>query len=428
MNADMSLSHIGMVTMSVPSRWRVVQVAVLDVTHVHVHNTVNNATFNMSQLMSYIHSLLIIVCSLFLLSSCSDRKPNANSMPSDNNVTEIQSHFSDSKFISSIIDSISYSGIEINDSCVIRNIEKIVKSGDDFIILDAKQAQIAVVNKTSGKCRFMINSIGQGPEEYLEIGAFCADDSAIYIVDNMRARLMQFSLHDGKFVSAKKMPLVADDMVTLRDGGFMFASVPLGSKMTLLPSYHRIFVTNEELEIKESIFPYEEDGHDPIGQRFYLSRNGDEIIFGSLMTNGFTIFSEDNLSVPKSIGMKFDKPVTKDTHLDEIRDYQHISTVPIGAGKYYFISFTDGKGKMKYGVWDSDNNDFMTNDRTEGKTMGMIIGSYDNNMIGIIRSEELYNEMVEHGFPKAPDNVENILQNDGYMLIIYHLAQTKITH
>lgn len=375
----------------------------------------------MLQFRSFFHSSLILVCLLFLLNSCSDRTANNNASSSDSTVIEIQSHFSDSKFISSIIDSISYSGIEISDSCVIRNIEKIVKSGSDFIILDAKQAQIAVVDESTGKCRSVINSIGQGPEEYLEIGAFCADDSAIYIVDNMRARLMQFSLRDGKFVNDKKMPLVADDMLTLKDGGFVFASVPLGSKMTLLPSYHRIFVTDRDLEIKESIFPYVEGEHDPIGQRFYLSKNGDDIVFGSLMTNGFTILTDGDWSVRKPINMIFDNPVKKDIHIDKIRDYQHISTVPIGAGKYYFISFTDGKGRMKYGVWDSTDNTLMTNDRLEGKTMGMIIGSYKNCMIGIIRSKALYDEMLEHGFPKAPNDIEDILQKDGYMLIIYHL-------
>lgn len=377
----------------------------------------------MSQSNSFPSSLLILVSLLLFLNSCSNRNANNNATSSDSTVIEIQSHFSDSKFISSIIDSISYSGIEISDSCVIRNIEKIVKSGSDFIILDAKQAQIAVVDESTGKCRFVINSIGQGPEEYLEIGAFCADDSAIYIVDNMRARLMQFSLRDGKFVKDKKMPLVADDMLALKDGGFVFASVPLGSKMTLLPSYHRIFVTDKDLEIKESIFPYEEDEHDPIGQRFYLSKNEDEIIFGSLMTNGFTILTDGDWSVRKPINMIFDNPIKKDTQIVKIRDYQHISTVPIGAGKYYFICFTDGKGRMKYGVWDSTDNTLMTNDRTEGKTMGMIVGSYNDKMIGVIRTKELYDEMVDHGFPKAPKHIEDILQNDGYMLIIYHLFQ-----
>lgn len=375
----------------------------------------------MSYLKPFFHLLFIFTCSLILLNSCASKQKDDNSVSSDNNVMEVQSHFSNSKFISSIIDSISYSGIEVNDSCVIRNIDKIVKSGSDFIILDTKQAQIAVVDEKTGKCRFMINSIGQGPKEYLEIGAFCADDSAIYIVDNMRARLMQFDIRDGKFISDKKMPLVADDMVLLKNGGFIFASVPLGSKTTLLPSFHRLFVTDKDLEITESIFPYEEDAHDPIGQKFYLSKNGDEIIFGSLMINGFTILTDGDLSKQKSVNMIFDRPVTKDVELRKIRDYQHISTVPIGAGKYYFINYTDGKGRMKYGVWDSTDNTFMTNDRTEGKTMSMIIGSYNNNMIGIIRSKDLYDEMLEHGFPKAPGNIEDILQNDGHMLIIYHL-------
>lgn len=69
-------------------------------------------------------------------------------------------------------------------------------------------------------------------------------------------------------------------------------------------------------------------------------------LFGSLMTNGFTILTDGDWSVRKPINMIFDNPVKKDIHIDKIRDYQHISTVPIGAGKYYFINL--GKLEMSH--------------------------------------------------------------------------------
>lgn len=233
--------------------------------------------------------------------------------------------------------------------------------------------------------------------------------------------MMQFRLSDGEFVRSVAMPVTADDMEVLPDGGFIFACVPTGGQRKLLPSRHRLFVTDKDLNVVRSLFQYDEGDQDPIGQRFYLTRNGSEIVFGSLMSSGFSILSGDNLSQIRKTNMIFDRPVNKSTGFNDLKEYQYLTLPPYGAGKYYYIIFHDGKGRQKYGIWDSAENILMTNDRTEGKTMGQIIGSYGNNMIGLIRSKELYDELVGHGFPRASVYIEHLLENDDYALIIYHL-------
>lgn len=364
---------------------------------------------------------VISVAFSMLFYSCRNRTSSESAEMKADSITTIHPQFSDSRYISSIIDSISYVGIDTDGKKPLRNIDKITKIGSDFIILDSRCSQIIVVDEQSGKCRFAIDCIGQGPEEYLEIRAFCADDSVIYIVDNVRARMMQFSLSDGKFIRSSAMPVTADDAEILDDGGFVFACVPLGSQRKLLPSCHRLFVTDHDLNVIRSIFPYAENEHDLIGQRFYLSRNGSEIIFGSLMTRGFSILTEKELKQIKNIDIAFDRPVSRNTTLDDLNNHQYLIQPPYGAGKYYYLTMKDGNGRLKYGIWDSAENILMANDRTEGKAIGHIIGSYDNCMMSLIQSREFYDELVDHSFPKAQDNVEKLLDNDDYALIVYHL-------
>ena len=331
----------------------------------------------------------------------------------------------DSRFIHSVLDTVTYVGIDA-DEHPIHMVDKICKVGTDLLLLDSKVQQIVSVDTRSGKCRYVIDSYGQGPDEFLEISAFCADDSMIYVLDNMKSELMLFSRDNGTYVRSLDMPMVADDMEVLPDGGFIFASIPLRDNVRKLSaSNHRLFITDSGLNVTKRLFPYSDNEYDPIGQRLYLTRNGGDIVFGSLMNSGFTILSGHDMSEITHVNIAFDKPVDKDTELQDISDCQYMAFTPFTADGYYYICYSDGAGKLKYGVWDKEANQLLVNEmKPMTRIMGPVIGSYDNKMIGMITSSDQYRQLVEHGFPEADQQVVDILDNDGYALIEYHLQQS----
>lgn len=113
-------------------------------------------------MLSYNSAIIFMGIGILLCSCVSQTENSAGS-----DWIDIQAKFSSDRFISSVIDSVSYVGLGTDEKSLIRDIDKITKSGADFIISDYRRGQIVVLDEQSGRCRFTINRIGQGPEEYL---------------------------------------------------------------------------------------------------------------------------------------------------------------------------------------------------------------------------------------------------------------------
>ena len=360
------------------------------------------------------------ICAVSLvLSSCNSK---STEHVYDVSTVEINLNASQQRSINSIVDSISYIGLEFKKECPIKEISKIAKIDSTLLIFDWAIGQIMAVDANTGNFKYAITNFGQGPEEFLEIRSFCADNKYLYVVDNVKRRLMKFDINDGSYISSSDMPVIADDVERLNDGRFIFACVPLGENTRVLhPSNHRIFITDDNMQIVDTLFPYDDDEHDPMGQRFYLFKDNDGIVFGSLRFNGFTLFNHENLDSIVEYHANFDKPINKDVRLSEVSDYQFLTHTPLGAKGYYYLTYTDGKGKGRSGVWDSHKNEFLKNDLSDiTKVMGQIIGSLDDCMVMSITGD-IYEQMVSDGFPKAPSDVEQILREDGNALVLYHL-------
>lgn len=64
--------------------------------------------------------------------------------------------------------------LETNNDSFIRKISRIYKTGDDIFILDASLNKLAVFDN-HGNYQYKIESIGNGPREYISLMDFCLD-------------------------------------------------------------------------------------------------------------------------------------------------------------------------------------------------------------------------------------------------------------
>lgn len=329
-----------------------------------------------------------------------------------------------------LVESITYLGLKPLDGYEISRIDKMVRVDSLYVICDLRQGIICAYDSMDGTPRFIINNIGQGPGEYPELSCFCCDSSYIYIVDNMRQRMLKHDIATGKFIESMQMPIIPDDVESLSDGGFLFVTVPLGSQRKLPNSNHRIHISDKDMNIVGNLFEYEDNEIDPIGQRYYLSKNDHLIVFGSLMFDGYTVIDDRDPTKYHQVKINFKNGLQgkNDIDLHEVKNYGHLILPPFISGNNAIISYTLGDGYIEYGLWNKDINEIlpMPSDNIS-KAIMPVVGVDGDSFIGYYDSYDKYKSAVDHGFTTAPKCVEEILMAEGSALVIYKM-RTQMPH
>lgn len=91
--------------------------------------------------------------------------------------------------------------LQTDSNCIIGKIKKVIKTKDNFYILDDRLKTIFSFNK-EGKFLFSIHQVGKGPHEYIETNDFCIsfDKRVIYILDYKK--VLCFDAKDGAYLSS----------------------------------------------------------------------------------------------------------------------------------------------------------------------------------------------------------------------------------
>lgn len=322
---------------------------------------------------------------------------------------------------SSFVKQIEYIPLEMNESALFREINKIVIKNELIYIGDFHKHGIYVYDM-KGKHRFSVDERGQGPGEYIEIKSFAVDDRYIYTIDNFKSRINLYDCTTGKFVRSKELPIVAWDIETLHNGDFIFAFIPLkGGVLKHKQPNFRIFITDENFKVKTSLFEFDKDYYDPIGQRTYFTTTDEYVVFGSYFFDGFTLFNRNNLENYEFVGVKFEnKASQKDREsMEEMRKHQYISGTPYICKRHISIQIAENKYIKSY-LYNDSISAFTANSKDNAYSFLIApIGNYRDKYIAQISSFEQYNSLTENGFPKADSAIENSLKEGGYVLVVY---------
>jgi hypothetical protein len=118
---------------------------------------------------------------------------------------EIDLKRNDSVSILDFIESTDVVQLETSDSCLIKQIWKIIFDNDRYYVFDREQSIIFCFN-SQGKFQFKIDRKGQGPEEYLTLAGFDIDNynRQLLLIEPF-GHLLTFD-PDGRFVSKIRLP------------------------------------------------------------------------------------------------------------------------------------------------------------------------------------------------------------------------------
>lgn len=366
----------------------------------------------------------VALLSLISAASCSQNNTTMlqDKAPIELTVSEIP--------ISSVVDSITYIPIgENNGHFVGRCRQVVIENGMAYISDDLYHPKrILVYDENTGEPQFVIDKLGQGPDEYLEMPNFTVDSAYVYIIDNYQHDLVVYDSHTGDFVKKMKLPIVADGVETLGNGGFVFAIRPMRPEdgaLSIDQKKCRLFVTDSELNITHTYLDVEDGTEDAIHIIRQFARNGDNITYASPMYDGFfNINSRDAAANPSFHGIKFNNGLEgqKDVDIDDIRKYEFLAETPIECDNYTYLYFNTKKDGSQTGIWDKRNKVFMRNDtETSYNTLLKPLTASGNRFITYLNDYDLYSKLVKRGFKRAPDEIERQFENEGSVLITYHM-------
>lgn len=321
------------------------------------------------------------------------------------------------------VDSIDYFCLQHTDGKTLGRPEKISRCGDNIVIADYRQKMIFVYDGKSGEQKFVIDAPGKGPGEYVGISSMATDKDNIYILDNRGKQLLCYSGEDGKFLWAKTTPIYASDFEVLDNGGFLFAfHVQKNGNSNTTQDAARLYVTDSDLNITSTYFPYADGEYDVIGQRYLLTKNQGKIIFGSVMIDGFTEIDAADPSKQRQIVFDFPNGLAGSGCEDirEIDQYQFLSLPPFVVGNNYIISYRDETGRSHASLWNSETKEFYNDSMADlSKAIMPILGALDNQFVAYMDDYGMYQAATQAGFAAGSPEVAEHLKNEGAVLVRY---------
>lgn len=188
----------------------------------------------------------------------------------------------DSILYSQFAESIEYIELDMKDSCLISDIEKIYLDNDTFILLDTKHAGIFSFTK-KGEYIHHIDYYGEGPSEFIDISAFCIDPilNQICIWDYGKQQIIKYD-YKGEFSKSYKCPLFVRDFTILKDElnlcilPFYSEHLPSGiwisdSSNTIIKNFNIDVPKDDQVEFTGTYYNRQKEGIT------YYDRNNDDI-------------------------------------------------------------------------------------------------------------------------------------------------------
>lgn len=197
--------------------------------------------------MKNIFYLLFIA---LLLVSCKQRSSQVNSNDGSIQMIDIENSLSEvvpSLPLSDAASTVEIIPLETNSNSFIANIENVVTTEHDIFVSDYKDRRVFRFSR-EGKFLNKIGTIGQGPEEYIQMWQFLIDEAKeeIYIVTTLQG--INVYEYDGTF-KRKATKITMDDVAVGGDPSlFLYKKTPF--------IYSRLPVVKPNVESADSLWSF----------------------------------------------------------------------------------------------------------------------------------------------------------------------------
>lgn len=114
--------------------------------------------------------------------------------------------------------------LETDSKCLIGNIDKILFSDSDIIIVDKSIAKSVYVFDMNGRFKNKVSRVGNASNEFLKlVDVYIGPESEICLDDNSKHTIMAFA-HDGRFLYSKDNPISNFEMNYINDNRYAIYS------------------------------------------------------------------------------------------------------------------------------------------------------------------------------------------------------------
>lgn len=360
---------------------------------------------------------IIIIC-IFCLASC---RNTINEFAVDRTIECKESQIEPD--IPKFVKDVTFLPLETNANTLLGSVDKVEFYDGTVYIADYSTRKVVAYDMT-GKLRFVLDRQGRGPGEYLEIKSFSVDSDNLYILDNFGRKLFVYDSLTGEYKTTKKMPIVAWDLEALSNGNLIFAFVTAGGKPSREQPPYRLFVTDNDLNIKEQMLEYSKNGDsDVLGYSHFFSVYGDRILFCSYFNDAYYVLDRNNGEIIETVGIDFENKasIKGKSDVSLVNNYTYLSSVPIACGDYLVCDITtkDVGGNYLYG---SHTQGFVSNPENGGRNcMLEPVCSYADSFVSVLEDRDMYDFIVSTGFQKAGEDAENALDSGSLVLLFYHM-------
>ena len=296
-------------------------------------------------------------------------------------------------------------------------IEKLVVQDDKIFILDFRNRNQVLVFDTTGKFLFPVGALGRAPGEFLETRNFTVDSNHIYIIDNYQSRLLLYDLN-GAYIETKQLPGVFYDIAILGNGDYMFNWQPL--KDLPVKKENKITITDKNLNMKKELLPTNESDCCNLSKPYFFTQNDDNIVYHTLLSDTIYLFDRHDaftfstLTIDftaHSIPMKWKQDYSKVT-----ANHQYLYTTPFVTPKYIL-----GSNDSEPYLIDRKNKKVIVNSREKDDYFLLEPEFAEGNNVFSYLLNDTYQVMIKDGMKRAPEEIEEKLEKDHYVLIKYIL-------
>ena len=360
----------------------------------------------------------IIIISIFCLASC---RNTINEFAVDRTIECKESQIEPD--IPKFVKDVTFLPLETNANTLLGSVDKVEFYDGTVYIADYSTRKVVAYDMT-GKLRFVLDRQGRGPGEYLEIKSFSVDSDNLYILDNFGRKLFVYDSLTGEYKTTKEMPIVAWDLEALSNGNLIFAFVTAGGKPSREQPPYRLFVTDNDLNIKEQMLKYSKNGDsDVLGYSHFFSVYGDRILFCSYFNDAYYVLDRNNGEIIETVGIDFENKasIKGKSDVSLVNNYTYLSSAPIACGDYLVCDITtkDVGGNYLYG---SHTQGFVSNPENGGRNcMLEPVCSYADSFVSVLEDRDMYDFIVSTGFQKAGEDAENALDSGYLVLLFYHM-------
>lgn len=318
------------------------------------------------------------------------------------------------------IDSVEYIALETHADGLFKAIDKFLVKNGRYYIFDCFAQNQVLVFSLDGKFLFKVGRKGRAPGEYLRIRNFTVDDHYIYLINNDMNTIMIYNM-EGEFVKQKKIPFIAFDMATFKNGDFIF-SWHQNEGGNINKGGNKITITDNNFLVKQQLFPIDKNDCINLSQRSYFVDTDSAIVYHTLFSDTVYIFDKKQPKITEKYIFNFGKdkmPIQKRKKYDEDFECCYLTNTPILMKSYFLGEYCHFENDNVY-LYDNKSKKAYGNIEGEKYVFFPPLGRENDLIISVI-TEGLYKYQVEHGMERAPKAIEECLENGDYVLVKYKL-------